>query len=79
MAQLHGIGVDQIKIPPKEKKYSCNLCSKSYYVKNKLTRHLYTHSGEKPYGCPVCGKKLINKYNIKHHLKKLHNMDSIPS
>ncbi|XP_066153936.1 zinc finger protein 2-like isoform X1 [Euwallacea fornicatus] len=74
MAKIHAIGVGQIKIPAKEKKYICHICPKSYYAKNKLTRHLYTHSGEKPFECEVCGKKFNDKSYVKQHLRKTHNM-----
>ncbi|KAL1502630.1 hypothetical protein ABEB36_007745 [Hypothenemus hampei] len=77
MAKIHGIGVGEIKMPSREKKYICHICPKSYYAKNKLTRHLYTHSGEKPYDCPVCGKKFNDKSYVKQHLRKTHNMDDV--
>ncbi|XP_050302418.1 zinc finger imprinted 3-like [Anthonomus grandis grandis] len=78
MAKSHGIGVGQVKIPNHEKKYICHICPKSYYAKNKLTRHLYTHTGEKPFDCPICGKKFNDKSYVKQHLKKAHNMDQMP-
>lgn len=77
MAKIHSIGIGQIKIPLKEKKYICHICPKSYYAKNKLTRHLYTHSGEKPYDCPMCGKKFNDKSYVKQHLRKTHNLEEL--
>lgn len=74
MAKVHGIGVNEIKLPSKEKKHFCHICSKSYYAKNKLTRHLYSHSGEKPYHCHLCNKKFSDKSYVKQHLQKTHNI-----
>ncbi|CAG9770688.1 unnamed protein product [Ceutorhynchus assimilis] len=79
MAKIHGVGVGEVKIPSREKKYICHICPKSYYAKNKLTRHLYTHSGEKPYDCHICGKKFNDKSYVKQHLKKTHNMTDTDS
>ncbi|KAG5879594.1 hypothetical protein JTB14_005038 [Gonioctena quinquepunctata] len=76
MAKIHGIGVGEIKLPSKEKKYICHMCPKAYYAKNKLTRHLYTHTGEKPFFCNICNKKFNDKSYVKQHMKKTHNIDS---
>ncbi|XP_076256321.1 uncharacterized protein LOC143193808 isoform X1 [Rhynchophorus ferrugineus] len=74
VAKVHGIGT--VKVPVKEKRHVCHFCSKAYYDKNKLTRHLYTHSGEKPFNCPVCDKKFNDKSYIKQHLRNTHNVDT---
>ncbi|KAF7271811.1 hypothetical protein GWI33_015356 [Rhynchophorus ferrugineus] len=75
MAKVHGVGLGEIKLPSKERKYVCHICPKAYYAKNKLTRHLYTHSGEKPYQCHMCQKKFNDKSYVKQHLRKTHNID----
>ncbi|KAJ8951152.1 hypothetical protein NQ318_021596 [Aromia moschata] len=62
--------------PSKERKYICHICPKAYYAKNKLTRHLYTHSGEKPFFCTICDKKFNDKSYVKQHMKKSHNVDT---
>nr|CAI5863498.1 unnamed protein product [Callosobruchus analis] len=74
MAKIHGIGVDAIKLPSRERRYICHICPKAYYAKNKLTRHLYTHTGEKPFFCSMCDKKFNDKSYVKQHLKKAHNI-----
>ncbi|KAJ8928891.1 hypothetical protein NQ314_018462 [Rhamnusium bicolor] len=76
MAKIHGIGIGEIKLPSKERKYICHICPKAYYAKNKLTRHLYTHSGEKPFFCTICDKKFNDKSYVKQHMKKTHNVDT---
>ncbi|XP_018565949.1 zinc finger protein 585A-like [Anoplophora glabripennis] len=76
MAKVHGIGIGEIKLPSKERKYICHICPKAYFAKNKLTRHLYTHTGEKPFFCTICDKKFNDKSYVKQHMKKTHNIDT---
>ncbi|CAG9770179.1 unnamed protein product [Ceutorhynchus assimilis] len=76
MAKIHGIGVGKVKVPIRERNYACQLCPKAFYAKNKLVRHLYTHSGEKPFDCPMCDKKFNDKSYVKQHLRNTHNVES---
>lgn len=76
MAKVHSIGLGKVKIPVRERNYSCHFCPKAYYAKNKLTRHLYTHSGEKPFSCPICDKKFNDKSYVKQHLRNTHNVEN---
>lgn len=75
MAKIHAIGVGKVKIPVRERKHACHFCPKAYYAKNKLTRHIYTHSGEKPFHCPICEKKFNDKSYVKQHLRNTHNVE----
>ncbi|KAK9874219.1 hypothetical protein WA026_002573 [Henosepilachna vigintioctopunctata] len=70
MAKIHGIG--DVAIPVRTKKYICHICPKAYYDKSKLTRHLYTHTGEKPFSCHVCEKSFIDKSYLANHIKNTH-------
>lgn len=70
------VGLGDIKLPSKERKYQCHICPKAYYAKNKLTRHLYTHSGERPFYCTICDKNFNDKSYVKQHMKKSHNIDN---
>lgn len=70
--KAHGLG--DVKVPERVKKFFCHICSKGYFVKNKLTKHLCSHSGEKPFSCNVCNKKFVDKYYVKQHLKNAHNV-----
>lgn len=79
MAKAHGIGLGKVKIPVRARNYVCHFCSKAYFAKNKLTRHLYTHSGEKPFGCPICDKKFNDKSYVKQHLRNTHNVEQMDS
>ena len=56
----------------KVKKFSCDICGKSYQTKEKLQHHLMTHSGEKPYSCDYCGKGFIRNDKLKDHKRTLH-------
>lgn len=78
MAKVHEIGVGEIKLPSKERKYICHICPKAYYAKNKLTRHLYTHTGEKPFFCTICDKKFNDKSYVRQHMIKTHKTDISP-
>lgn len=70
----HGVG--DVKLPERMRKYFCHVCPKGFYAKNRLLRHLCTHSGEKPYSCEVCGKHFVAKYYVKQHLKNAHNVSN---
>ncbi|XP_057655899.1 gastrula zinc finger protein XlCGF58.1-like [Diorhabda carinulata] len=58
----------------KEKKYVCHICPSQFYDKQKLSRHLYCHSGIKPFPCTACDKKFTDKCYMKHHMKVAHNI-----
>lgn len=74
-AKVHGIG--DIVVPVRIKKYICHICSKAYYDKNKLTRHLYTHTGEKPFRCEFCDKAFTDKSYLANHIKNTHINKSV--
>ncbi|XP_066964678.1 protein tramtrack, beta isoform-like isoform X22 [Macrobrachium rosenbergii] len=55
----------------------CRVCGKQFLPspswKQKLTRHLMTHSGEKPYYCPYCPHRCARKDSLKLHISRMHN------
>jgi IKAROS family zinc finger protein len=55
-----------------EKKFKCNTCSKAFYEKQDLERHVILHSGEKPHKCPYCTYACAFKGNLTKHLNKRH-------
>ncbi|XP_023018473.1 uncharacterized protein [Leptinotarsa decemlineata] len=71
LKQSHSVG--EVKIPIREKKYVCHICPSQFYDKQKLSRHLCSHSGVKPYACTSCDKKFTDKSYLKHHVKVFHN------
>ncbi|RZC42211.1 gastrula zinc finger protein XlCGF52.1-like [Asbolus verrucosus] len=73
LTKTHGIG--NAKVPVRVKKFACHVCPNTFFDKQKLERHLRTHSGVKPYDCHQCDKKFTDKYYLKQHLKNVHNLE----
>lgn len=38
-----------------------------------LTFHMHTHNDKKPFTCHVCGKGFCRNFDLKKHLRKLHD------
>ncbi|XP_041849486.1 zinc finger protein with KRAB and SCAN domains 1-like isoform X1 [Melanotaenia boesemani] len=52
-----------------EKQHSCKFCGKQFKIKNKLTVHVRTHTGERPYSCQTCGKCFSHQSNLVRHMR----------
>ncbi|XP_077341411.1 uncharacterized protein LOC143986879 [Lithobates pipiens] len=52
---------------PKDKRFSCTECGKSFYYKSHLNMHKRSHTGEKPYSCTECGKCFSKKSHLNTH------------
>ncbi|XP_005108661.1 zinc finger protein Xfin [Aplysia californica] len=50
--------------------FKCPQCSKSFYARHMLKKHLQNHT--RPYTCPVCNKGFIRRYLMRKHFKKKH-------
>lgn len=72
LAKVHQIG--NVKIPVRVKKFVCHICPSAFFDKQKLNRHLCSHSGVKPYACDNCDKKFSDKYYLKRHKETAHNL-----
>ena len=57
-----------------EDPYRCNICSKTFAVPARLTRHYRTHTGEKPYQCEYCSKSFSVKENLSVH-RRIHTKE----
>lgn len=56
-----------------EKKYSCDLCDKTFIQKNHLESHKIAHSTEKPFQCPHCNKYFKRNFILKQHIVHMHS------
>ena len=50
-----------------EKKFGCDHCSKKFYTKTELSRHLKLVSGEISYVCDICNKPCSSTMELKLH------------
>ncbi|XP_063927353.1 zinc finger protein 235-like [Zophobas morio] len=71
--RVHGVG--EAKVPERVKRHLCHVCPKSFFDRNKLVKHMCSHTGEKPHMCGICQKKFVDKSYIKPHMKKVHHVD----
>ncbi|CAH1983987.1 unnamed protein product [Acanthoscelides obtectus] len=71
LKKVHGIGNAKIRV--KEKKYACHICAGKFHDKQKLARHLCTHSGIKPFGCAICDKRFSDRSYLNLHTRLNHN------
>lgn len=54
----HGIG---------EKNIKCELCDYTAFTKERIKRHMRTHTGVKPFKCSQCSYATSQKYNLVSH------------
>ncbi|CAJ0590153.1 unnamed protein product [Cylicocyclus nassatus] len=54
-----------------ERKFSCNVCGKSFAERTKLNRHMLTHTGQRAFKCDYegCDKAFSLEANLKSHIK----------
>ena len=56
-----------------EKGYECSQCFKTFSKKDKLNRHVLTHSGVK-FGCEDCGSEFSRKDKLNKHRRDKHDV-----
>ena len=56
-----------------EKKFFCNICTKSFIFKSNFSSHLGMHkSNQKEHICEICGQKYVKVISLKHHMLEFH-------
>lgn len=72
LKKAHGLGEAKLRV--RSKNHICGVCGKGFCDRNKLTRHMCTHTGEKPFACHLCDKKFTDRSYVKQHLKNNHGV-----
>ncbi|XP_066982336.1 oocyte zinc finger protein XlCOF6-like [Macrobrachium rosenbergii] len=65
---------DEAPTDGKPKKHPCELCGRSFALKNTLKIHMMRHRGERPHKCDVCPKSFTQSSTLKIH-KRIHTGD----
>ncbi|XP_021368279.1 zinc finger protein 37-like isoform X10 [Mizuhopecten yessoensis] len=47
----------------------CEVCGKSFALRNRLVVHMRSHSHQRPFMCPHCGKAYKHKHGLKTHIQ----------
>lgn len=59
----------------KVKLFACHKCTKSYYQKHNLQRHLNYECGQEPrFSCPYCSKRSKHKKDLQNHIRAIHKV-----
>ena len=57
-----------------KKKFSCEICDKSFAQKTKLGDHISAiHEGKKPFKCDICDYSCSRKDQLERHLTSVHD------
>ncbi|XP_008557836.1 protein krueppel [Microplitis demolitor] len=57
------------EVAPRDKVFTCGVCSRSFGYKHVLQNHERTHTGEKPFECPECHKRFTRDHHLKTHMR----------
>ena len=49
------------------------ICNKAFHQMYNLTFHMHTHNEQKPFTCKVCHKGFCRNFDLKKHVRKLHD------
>ena len=66
MVSAHGRKLTMKRIKNQEL-IKCEVCSKDFYTRRLLVKHLKSHSNDRPHTCEECGKNYKHKHHMMHH------------
>lgn len=55
-----------------EKPFKCDLCEKTFKLKNTLLNHIVQHTGVKKFSCQFCSRTFASSGNYYSHRKRMH-------
>lgn len=55
-----------------DKRHKCDVCGKTFKLKNTLKNHVFQHTGEKRFVCPFCNRSFASSGNFYSHRKRMH-------
>lgn len=61
----------------REKRFTCEVCGKSFYSKNDIKVHMRVHTGDTPYACSECPARFtqinsLHRHQVRHTGEKPH-------
>ncbi|EFA13125.1 gastrula zinc finger protein XlCGF57.1 [Tribolium castaneum] len=62
--RIHNVTTSTTEKPP-----TCDICSRTFYSRANLERHVKIHMGDKSYVCEFCGRSYTREDNFKGHLR----------
>lgn len=54
------------------KAFGCEICGKSFKLKNTLVNHSVQHTGIRRFVCPFCNRTFASSGNFYSHRKRMH-------